>query len=256
MGRYLDTVLSFAVLFCTGIFTSTNIWAYPAPVDVNGKVLRWDIDMNDDPITYEVVSDDEVLSYVLGNIVEDSASLWSDSNGSYLRLAAAENNPQITLNFTSNYSDPTSAGYAIFDEVDGAAKPLHCSITIATNDSYGYDALGKTVLHELGHCLGLGHSLIPEAIMSYELEKNSFALDIDDEAALSRLYPADGSDPKLPPGCGIATFQPYISVFFLLLLPLLLAFVARSCLLGRLINPALSYQNQRYNRPVSLGRQQ
>jgi len=89
----------------------------------------------------------------------------------------------------------------------------------------------------MGHCLGLGHSLVPEAIMSYSLDKNTFALDLDDEAAVSRLYPADGSRPRLPPGCAAGAAwsgQARLSLFVLLLLPALVSLGARAPLMRRM----------------------
>ncbi len=150
--------------------------------------------------------------------------MWNNIPSSYFRYAAAEpdSEAKVTVNLDRVTSgSPFSAGYAVFDRYDGA-KPLHCTIHVTLDSASYYQAVSKTILHELGHCLGLGHTLIPEAIMSYSLDKNAFALDVDDEAAVTRLYPADGSKPGLPPGCAVAwpARQNRLPLALILLLPL------------------------------------
>jgi len=56
------------------------------------------------------------------------------------------------------------------------------------------------VLHEFGHCLGLGHSTVWRSVMSY---RNNTELSDDDKFQLSLKYPIDG-DSATPPerGCG------------------------------------------------------
>jgi hypothetical protein len=182
----------------------TRASAYPTPVDFDGSVTRWPVGPEDPPITYKIEAASAQDLSVYAGIVEDAASLWSEIPESYFKYAAAtdDETPQVTLHLDHAIDGGDySAGYTIFDEYDGT-KPKHCSIFVQLSGA-SYGSIGKTVLHELGHCVGLGHSLIPQAIMSYSLEKNSFALDLDDEAATSRLYPASGHAARLPPGCAM-----------------------------------------------------
>lgn len=202
MGRHLRRFL--IVLFSFAAY-SEPLLAYPTPVDFDGSILRWDIGPESAPITYEIDADrpEDALTYQ--GAIEEAIGLWNGVPASYFTYdrAQATQAAQVTLHLQSVIDGGQySAGYAIFDEYDGV-KPSHCSIYVSVGDNVGYTAMAKTFLHELGHCLGLGHSLIPQAIMSYKLEENSFALDVDDQAAAARLYPADGSDPKLPPGCAV-----------------------------------------------------
>lgn len=190
-------------------FFSILIWAvassaytYPTPVDFSGKISRWEITLDDPIVTYEVRADSSYDEAYLGSFVDEAANIWSQVSGSYilLRPAPANERADITVNFKSSLSGQAfSSGFAIFDEMSESGYPTHCSISILVSGRL--ITIQKTVLHELGHCLGLGHTLVPEAIMSYSLDKNTYALDTDDRAALSRIYPADGSEPQLPPGC-------------------------------------------------------
>jgi hypothetical protein len=227
MGRYYNTLLIF---FC--VFYFDLALSYPTPVDFDGTLLRWDISRNDPPILYEINATNESDAIVYQQAVVQAAEMWNDVSSSYFFYAqAAEGeSAQVTINLESALTDaPFSAGYAMFDEMTTDGKPIHCNISIGLNVHNTSLELAKTVMHELGHCLGLGHSLIPEAIMGYQLEKNNFELDIDDQAAISRLYPADGSDPALPPGCSIG-FGRDKNFFglFLLFLPMMFLTLQRT----------------------------
>ncbi len=182
-----------------------GVYAYPTPVDFEGSLLRWPISMDTPVVHYEIKGDPEIVRFH-EDLVETAARYWTDVPTSYIELARAEEQTPavITVKIKDAINDGSfSSGFALFDEKDNGGKPLHCTIEVSSAESIGYMSFAKTILHEFGHCLGLGHSLVPEAVMGYSLDRNEFALDTDDMAAISRLYPADGSEPRLPPGCGI-----------------------------------------------------
>jgi len=215
--------------------------SYPTPVDFDGKLLRWAKSPGDAPLTYEIITDNESITSEYSSAIYDSAALWNNVTTSHLRLQLAQEGEVADITFqlpSSIEGGDFSAGYSQFDAFDDDG-PIHCEIYIAVNPTTAYVPFAKTALHELGHCLGLGHSLIPEAIMSYDLDKNRFGLDLDDRAAVTRLYPADGSKPKLPPGCSVTTTpvitpsnsSPVAMVLWLLTMPMLIslgyAFIGR-----------------------------
>lgn len=234
MGRRLRIILKlvFSTLVAAPALPAA---AYPTPVDFDGSILRWDIQVGSSPITYEIVASQASDAEVYGPLVDEAASLWSSVTGSYFEYARADDGmaAQVTI-YLQNAIDggDFSAGYALFDAYDGKV-PSHCSIYVAVTGSESLNGLAKTFLHELGHCAGLGHSLIPEAIMSYELTKNRFSLDIDDEAGLARLYPADGSSPHLPPGCAVGAASRGKGLGWILALPLLVAIHRHRRRIGR-----------------------
>lgn len=200
-----------------------EVRAYPVPVDFDGSLLRWQITAENPRVSYEIVASVSDLNYY-GRLVEDSANQWSDVDGSVLRLekAVEDEVAQITVKLTNTLDGSAySAGFAVFDSKDNNG-PTHCTIEVLVDRAYSNYSLGKSILHELGHCVGLGHSVVPTSIMSYSLGANDFALDTDDEAAIARLYPPEGHA-ALPPGCAIGLGrgqrQPWL--LGLLLLPLL-----------------------------------
>ncbi|MEY4630615.1 MAG: hypothetical protein RIQ81_735 [Pseudomonadota bacterium] len=200
MGR------GYAAILIAALAGATTAGAYPVPVDFGGKLVRWDINSPDTLLYYEVVNESSLADSTAFNMVQSAAGLWSAVDGSLLRLAetldTAQNPAQITIHFQSNFDGGSfAAAYASFDRTDDKGRPSHCLVNVAIRGGEALGDLEKTVLHELGHCLGLGHSLFPRAIMSYRLEQNSFQLDVDDEAALRGLYPVDGAEPAIPPGC-------------------------------------------------------
>lgn len=223
--RFALTALASAAFF------AESVLSYPTPVDFDGKILRWEIDRDAPVLHWEVVVDEDVDRDYFHQIASASTELWSTVEGSFLQLeeASDEESAEITLKIQSTLTgDDFSAGYSVFDET-GDEGPIHCKMTILDDPSaYG---VSKTILHEFGHCLGLGHSLVPQAIMSYDLEVNRFALDIDDKAAMARLYPSDGSKPQLPVGCSIGFHRQPLEIavmVIILLLPLGLSLSANS----------------------------
>jgi len=200
-----------------------NAFSYPTPVDFDGKILRWNINKDDNtPIYYYIEADSTSDLRNYESIVEQAADIWTEVASSYF-VYERTLDPNLAQTFVHLDNDQggnsASSGYATFS-FDDSGYPTSCEIHVAISLS----GIDKTVLHELGHCVGLGHSLIGEAIMSYDVEKNGFWLDVDDVAAISRIYPIDGSSPKLPPGCSIsAGSRAKTSLLILILLPLLVA---------------------------------
>jgi hypothetical protein len=208
------------------LLLTSQAFSYPTPVDFTGSLLRWDRTIDMPRIYVEVIGDSEAGTF--GSMVTESATLWNNVPGSFLRIESFNDESSaadITITIKSALDNmPDTAGFSEFDEFD-VSTPTHCNIEVLAEEGASLLSLKKTILHELGHCIGLGHSLIPEAIMSYSLNQNTFALDIDDKAAVARLYPSDGSKPELPLGC--STIQTTNSVpkpvtLMLMLLPLLM----------------------------------
>lgn len=224
---------SWSLLFA--LIVASISYAYPTPVDFGGNILRWNIDINSPRVTYQVLTDQPENLPMYTNMVSETANIWSSVVTSYLKLEPARSDEaaQITLNFNETIQGGESAaGYAEFDE-EAESGPLHCSIYIAADSAMDWESLAKTTLHEMGHCIGLGHSLVGASIMSYQLDKNSFALALDDKAVVSRLYPKDASKPKLPPGCVLQSTKDsghslrWFELVILVLLPMVLPIYRR-----------------------------
>ena len=205
MGWNHGPILRLFLLLMNLLITLGKVYAYPAPVDFSGQLLRWQIDQYSPAITFAIEADnpDDLLLYE--GTISYAAALWSNVPGSYFKYRAATEGetPQVTIQLKNTLSGVrNTAGFTSFDQMENGA-PKHCSITVQVGPDFSEYDLAKVFLHELGHGLGLGHSLVPEAIMSYSLDKNRFALDIDDNAAVAHSYPADGSRPSLPLGCAV-----------------------------------------------------
>ena len=224
MGRFV-----IATLMLVFISLSSRVWAYPTPMDFSGNLQRWNITADSDPITYAVKGDDAALAEY-ASAVGISFGKWQEVASSYISFIEAPTyeEAQITIALNSKGVGSFSSGYAEI-ATDGNGRMSGCHLELLVGETVSYETFAKTSLHELGHCIGLGHSLVSHSIMSYELDKSEFNLDTDDIAAVTRLYPSDGSKPALPQGCSVSGARGGSSLVLLclLLFPLFFVYVCK-----------------------------
>ena len=166
--------------------------AFSAPVWVSGREpLRWQIGPGF--VLHVYVS--SVSSTDIAN-AEYAMAQWQSVPTSYIQFERVTDasRADIAIEWLSSLSNPAAGGQAI-PRTDGRGGMTYCSIEILQSSGGG----GKgTLTHELGHCLGLHHSIVDGAIMSYR--GGGTVLTDDDKMAISRLYPQNGSG-DLPQGC-------------------------------------------------------
>jgi predicted Zn-dependent protease len=186
------------------LLSANQIQASPITT-VENQVVRWPVTANSPSVTYYI---DSTVDTTLAGWTRSAASTWSGVSTSYLRLV--ETGSSSVANIIV-YADQANTGTqdTMFANVnrDGSTGDIvSCLVHMASNadvnsDQYsGYTQyLKSSIIHELGHCVGLQHSIMSNSIMSY---RNGSPLSPggDDVYAITLLYPADGNQ-QYPMGC-------------------------------------------------------
>lgn len=183
------------------------------PVDEANPKIMFELSMEPPSIThkedfedgaYQDLSDQD---YWL-NLVKLAMKPWNDVPNSFVKMdvefasnAALDKTDRVfsivvgkTNLTTAAFADPTLEGKSIVD----------CDIAVSERGSQAV-YMGFTLMHELGHCLGLGHNHSDyTAVMGYSRSDHSLNLGVDDEAGLVYLYPLSSiGKPKEMAGCGV-----------------------------------------------------
>ena len=130
-------------------------------------------------------------------VVMESMQQWTDVEDSFVEpvLAAQEGpgpNSEDNINNiaigSGSWSDSGSALPTTGKTDSDSQYIVDCDITLdADTDA---ERFSLTVLHELGHCLGLLHPhYSTKSVMSYSHASKKFELALDDKAGLTVLYP-------------------------------------------------------------------
>lgn len=141
-------------------------------------------------------------AYVILNMEQD-ASARVDENDETFSIVVEEQDSRAVAaaalpSFMTSDPDPTA--------LENDPKVIHdCDISVS-NSSVSAKSLLRTLVHELGHCLGIGHPHSSyRSIMSYSSLDESANLALDDKAAVSFLYPEPGEseDVRYLTSCGV-----------------------------------------------------
>lgn len=133
------------------------------------------------------------------SMVQDVADVWNNIPGAYLNITvvsdpAAEINETDKINAISVGNQPVTVAASANPQVED--KIINdCDITIGKSKREAKE-LAYTMMHELGHCIGLGHNHGNyNAVMGYSRTSMSLYLSPDDKAGVVYLY----RDPQYDP---------------------------------------------------------
>ena len=173
--------------------------------------------------TLSEISDEDAMERLL----QEAMEIWNTVPSSYVRLALVKD-PSAVIDpddevFSIEVSEQDSLAvaasafpnhYATDPNPSASETDRHrihdCDITIGTS-SVRAKVMLRTLVHEFGHCLGLGHPHASyHSIMSYAPLSDEASLSLDDKAGISSLYPLAGESEKVRElaQCGVLGASP------------------------------------------------
>jgi hypothetical protein len=137
-------------------------------------------------------SDDAVFE----SLVERSMSYWNEIPGLAIQLKVAKerkgaidaDDNLFSIGIAKITTVASGLAFPVTDEKE-PSRLRDCDIQVGTDIS-SIPSFVFVMVHELGHCLGLGHNHSdPGAIMGYWQPRDEIALGLDDMAGVLSLYP-------------------------------------------------------------------
>lgn len=185
---------------------------------------------------------------VMQSILQLVMSIWSNIPGTSITLVLSDDIDSDAETDRDDFQNSivvkestslSSAAFAIVNFDESQANPnrnyiMDCDISISSR-AVTASELAFTLLHEFGHCLGLGHNhLSSSSVMSYAATRESLDLDLDDKLGILYLYPNEENDQEvkeiLP--CGVINShnlkgtQNSAAILLLLLSPAFIVFIS------------------------------
>lgn len=168
-------------------------------------------------------------------LVQLAMQPWNNVAESYIELdvtfsdQATLNNEDRVFSIVTGKTNLSSAAFAA-PAVENKSI-IDCDINVSDRGSSA-KSLAFTLMHEIGHCLGLGHNHSDySAVMGYARTDRTLTLGLDDEAGLVYLYPLSTiGKPRELAGCGTitGTNRPQAWLPLLLLAPICLPLIRRT----------------------------
>ena len=161
--------------------------AAPMSSSGTGSIRRWAKSLSDPTILYYLDSNNLTATQL------DSARIglakWSEVPTSYISLVETLDPDEAEYTITvSTFKD--TAEFLNTENANGERTSATLKIGLSEVSISG-DYFINFITHETGHILGLRHTTTDGAIMSYR-RGNRTVLNVDDEFAITRIYPADG----------------------------------------------------------------
>lgn len=173
-----------------------------------GKVIRWDLSPTSANLDYYI---DSSVSATMAGWARDGFTMWQAVSESYISFTEVGSAADAEI-VVKGYASISTAGIPMqaATRFDGSAHLTSCEVQVVTgadsDPDYLTTYLQSSMIHEVGHCLGLAHSITMDAVMSYR-SGSPLTLADDDRFALALLYPQDG-ETKYPMGCATTSSKP------------------------------------------------